>query len=145
MPGNEAPNFIAWSLSNRTSLIRIPAARGSGTRIELRSADAAANPYFMLALCLRAGLDGIRHKIMPPAAISGNVYDLSAEELKKTEIGLLPGDLMEAVRAMEQDTFVMDTLGRHISREYVRAKKQEWNRYRMAVTDWEIREYFYQI
>ena len=145
VPGNEAPNFIAWSLSNRTSLIRIPAARGSGTRIELRSADAAANPYFMLALCLRAGLDGIRHKIMPPAAISGNVYDLSAEELKKSGIGLLPGDLMEAVRAMEQDTFVMDTLGRHISREYVRAKKQEWNRYRMAVTDWEIREYFYQI
>ncbi len=145
VPGYEAPNFIAWSFSNRTSLIRIPATRGNGTRVELRSADAAANPYLMLALCLRAGLDGIRQKTMPPAAVNGNVYDLSAGELVKTGVGLLPGDLMEAVRAMEQDAFVTDTLGQHISREYTKAKKQEWSQYRTAVTDWEIQEYLYQI
>ncbi len=145
IPGYEAPNFISWSLSNRTSLIRIPAVRGSGTRVELRSPDSAANPYLMLALCLRAGLDGIRNQTMPPQAVSCNVYDMDMEERNKIGGKLLPGDLMEALHEMERDTFVLDTLGAHISKEYIEAKKQEWERFRMAVTDWEINHYLYRI
>lgn len=145
IPGYEAPNFISWSLSNRTSLIRIPAVRGSGTRVELRSPDSAANPYLMLALCLRAGLDGIRNQTMLPQAVSCNVYDMDMEERNKIGGKLLPGDLMEALHEMERDTFVLDTLGAHISKEYIEAKKQEWERFRMAVTDWEINHYLYRI
>ena len=145
IPGYEAPNFISWSLSNRTSLIRIPAVRGSGTRVELRSPDSAANPYLMLALCLRAGLDGIRNQTMPPQAVSCNVYDMDMEERNKIGGKLLPGDLMEALHEMERDTFVLYTLGAHISKEYIEAKKQEWERFRMAVTDWEINHYLYRI
>lgn len=145
VPGNKAPNFIAWSLSNRTSLIRIPATRGEGTRVELRSPDSAANPYLMLALCLSAGLDGIRNQILPPQAVSCNVYDMSVEEQEKTGVRLLPQDLMEAVHEMEKDAFILQTLGPHISREYIKAKKQEWDRFCMAVTDWETDEYFYRI
>jgi len=145
VPGYEAPNFIAWSISNRTSLIRIPATRGNGTRVELRSPDAAANPYLMLALCLKAGLDGIRTRTMPPQAVSRNFYAMSGEELEKAGVELLPGDLMEAVREMEKDAFILDTLGTHISQEYIATKKREWDRFRMAVTDWEIGEYLYRI
>ncbi|MDE6889999.1 MAG: type I glutamate--ammonia ligase [Eubacterium sp.] len=145
VPGYEAPNFIAWSFSNRTSLIRIPATRGSGTRVELRSPDAAANPYLLLALCLRAGLDGIRSKEMPPQAVSRNVYDMSQAEMKKNGIELLPGDLLEAIWEMEQDTLVMQTLGAHIGREYAMAKRQEWEQFRTAVTDWELAQYLYRI
>ena len=145
VPGYDAPNFIAWSLSNRTPLIRIPATRGMGTRVELRSPDSAANPYLMLALCLAAGMDGIRNKIMPPKAVNCNVYQMSKEELERIGIEPLPGDLIHAVYEMEQDTFVLDTLGAHISGKYIRAKKDEWERFRCDVTDWEINEYLYRI
>ncbi len=145
MPGNGAPSFIAWSFSNRTPLIRIPAARGRSTRIELRSPDSAANPYLMLALCLSAGLEGISSRIEPPASVSCNVYDLSAAEMESRKMDLLPADLMEAVHEMEKDAFVLDTLGSHISREYISAKKAEWERFSRAVTDWETKEYLYRI
>lgn len=145
IPGYDAPNFIAWSLSNRTPLIRIPATRGSGTRIELRSPDSAANPYLMAALCLAAGLDGIRNRIMPPDAINCNVYHMSEEELARIGMELLPGDLLTAIQEMEKDPFILRTLGSHISEEYIRAKKKEWDAFRLAVTDWEINEYLYRI
>lgn len=145
IPGYDAPNFIAWSLSNRTPLIRIPAARGCSTRIELRSADSAANPYLLLALCLAAGLDGIRRKLTPPEAVSRNVYDMTEEELEQIGIELMPVDLIHALREMEQDELVMQTLGSHISKEYINAKKKEWDRFRFAVTDWEKTEYLYRI
>lgn len=145
MPGNGAPDYIAWSFSNRTQLIRIPAARGKSTRIELRSPDSAANPYLMLALCLSAGLQGIRCNIKPPQAVSCDLSNLSGDELKRGDMNYLPANLLEAVQEMEQDRFVLDTLGSHISREYISAKKAEWERYCRAVTDWEITEYLYRI
>jgi len=144
IPGYEAPNFIAWSLGNRTPLIRIPATRGGSTRVELRSPDSACNPYLMLALCIAAGLDGIRNEIQPPEAVSRNVCDMTQEEMAGNGMELLPGDLLHALSEMERDGLVMDVLGSHISREYISAKKKEWERYRSAVTDWEINEYLYR-
>lgn len=66
VPGYEAPVYIAWSARNRSPLIRVPAARGNSTRVELRSPDPSCNPYLLLALVLRAGLDGIERGLMPP-------------------------------------------------------------------------------
>ena len=51
--GYEAPVYIAWSGQNRSPLIRIPANRGTGTRVELRSPDPACNPYLALAVTLK--------------------------------------------------------------------------------------------
>ncbi len=79
VPGYEAPVYIAWSATNRSPLIRIPASRGEGTRIELRCPDPSANPYLALAVCLRAGLDGIANKIMPPESVDCNIFALSEE------------------------------------------------------------------
>ena len=79
VPGYEAPTYIAWSANNRTPLIRIPESRRSGKRIELRSPDASANPYLALAVCLAAGMEGIREKILPPKEISQNIFELNEE------------------------------------------------------------------
>ncbi len=145
VPGHEAPVYIAWSATNRSPLIRIPASRGAGTRIELRSPDPAANPYLLLALCLAAGLDGIRNKMEPPMPVNGNIFELSEEEMQARNIEIIPFNLCRAVEAMEADPFIREVLGNHVFSKYVEAKKAEWDLYRKQVTQWEIDEYLYKI
>lgn len=145
IPGYEAPVYVAWSGTNRSPLIRIPAARGEGTRVELRSPDSAANPYLALAVCLAAGLDGIKNKITPPKAVDGNIFDMSEKEMETLNIQALPTDLNEAIEEMEKDSFIQEVLGSHVSRKYAEAKREEWAAYRQQVTVWEINEYLYKI
>ena len=144
VPGYEAPVYIAWSATNRSPLIRIPASRGEGTRIELRCPDPSANPYLALAVCLRAGLDGIANKIMPPESVDCNIFALSEEEKKERKIEAIPGTLIEAVGELEKDSFIQEVLGKHVSAKYIEAKKEEWANYRSQVTDWEINQYLNQ-
>ena len=141
VPGYEAPVYIAWSATNRSPLIRIPASRGEGTRIELRCPDPSANPYLALAVCLRAGLDGIENHILPPDSVDRNIFRMTEEEKRAGGIEEIPGTLIEAISHMEADGFIRDVLGDHVYRKYIAAKKEEWHRYRMQVTDWEISEY----
>ena len=145
VPGYEAPIYIAWSATNRSPLIRIPAARGEGTRVELRCPDPSANPYLALAVCLAAGLDGIRKQIMPPAAVVKNVYEMRLDEKKAEGIESLPATLSEAVDELEKDEYILEVLGEHISRNYIAAKRTEWAEYTSQVTDWEIEQYLYKI
>ncbi len=142
VPGYEAPCYIAWSARNRSPLIRVPSARGQGTRIELRNPDPSANPYLVLAVCLTAGLDGIKRGLTPPPSEDTNIYELSEEERLKHGIGSLPGSLHNAIEVMNEDELVMNTLGKHISGIYTDAKLKEWNEYRMQVTPWEYEKYF---
>lgn len=145
IPGYEAPVYIAWSGTNRSPLIRIPAARGEGTRVELRSPDSAANPYLALAVCLAAGLDGIKNKTMPPEAVNGNIFDMSEEEMAALHIEAIPSDLNAAIEELEKDSFIQEVLGNHVSHKYADAKREEWKSYRQQVTEWEINEYLYKI
>lgn len=144
IPGYEAPVYIAWSATNRSPLIRIPETGGEGTRIELRSPDPSANPYLTLAVCLRAGLDGIVHRIEPPKWVEGNIFAMTEGERRSLGIENLPGSLMEAVTALENDPFVQEVLGPHIASRYIAAKKEEWYRYRSQVSEWEVQEYLYK-
>lgn len=144
VPGYEAPVYIAWSATNRSPLIRIPASRGEGTRIELRCPDPSANPYLALAVCLRAGLDGIVNKIEPPASVDRNIFAMTGEEKRELGIEAIPGTLIEAVYELEKDEFIQEVLGRHVSEKYIEAKKAEWANYRSQVTDWEINQYLNQ-
>ena len=144
VPGYEAPVYIAWSATNRSPLIRIPASRGEGTRIELRCPDPSANPYLALAVCLRAGLDGIANRMEPPESVDCNIFALSKEEKKSLGIEAIPGTLIEAVYELEKDDFIQNVLGKHVSTKYIEAKKAEWASYRSQVTDWEIAQYLYQ-
>ena len=145
VPGHEAPVYIAWSATNRSPLIRIPASRGAGARIELRSPDPSANPYLLLALCLAAGLDGIRNKMEPPKAVNGNIFELTEREMKRAKIDSIPSDLQLAIKEMKADPFIKKTLGDHVFNKYVEAKEAEWDAYRKQVSQWEIDEYLYKI
>jgi glutamine synthetase len=144
VPGYEAPTDIAWSFTNRTPLIRIPMVKDSNRRIELRSPDPSMNPYLALALCLAAGLDGIKNKIKPPAEVQMNVFDMSDAEKETLNIGRMPASLKEAIDAFEADDFVRSVLGTHICDKLLKIKKQEWATYRSQVTNWEIEEYLYK-
>lgn len=145
VPGYEAPIHIAWSATNRSPLIRIPAAKGESTRVELRCPDAAANPYLTLATCLAAGLDGIENKIMPPAEIRSNVFDMSQKEMEEKGVESLPLNLSEAIRELQKSDFVKNALGDHITEKYIEAKQTEWQHYTEQITEWEIEEYLYKI
>lgn len=145
VPGYEAPVYIAWSATNRSPLIRIPAARGAAARIELRCPDAAANPYLALAVCLGAGLDGIRNEIQPPAQIKENIFHMGPAEKEMLQMESLPADIYEAVQEMKKDKLVCRVLGEHISKRYAEAKEAEWQAYREQITDWEISNYLYKI
>lgn len=144
VPGYEAPTYIAWSASNRSCLVRIPASRGKGTRIELRSPDPTCNPYLEMALCLAAGLDGIKRGLKPVDPVDYNIFDLSADDLAKEHIDCLPGSLEEAIAAAEADPFIRETLGDHVYSNYIAGKKAEWDAYRMSVSEWEIDRYLVQ-
>ncbi len=141
VPGYEAPCYLAWSASNRSALIRIPAARGSSTRLELRCPDPACNPYLALALCLVSGLDGIENGLVPPAEITENIFSMDETERLAHGIKSLPGNLYEAVGLLCEDALLADTLGPHVFRQYTEGKKREWDEYRTRVTDWELEKY----
>lgn len=145
VPGYEAPVYIAWSAKRRGSLVRVPATRGENTRIEVRSPDPSANPYLSLALCLAAGLEGIKKELEAPAPVEENINNLSREERKERGIEKLPGNLHEAIHEFESDEFAQSLLGASLSENYVRGKREEWNEYRSQVTAWEIDQYLYRI
>lgn len=141
VPGYEAPCYIAWSASNRSDIIRIPAARGAGTRVELRSPDPSTNPYLCLALCLAAGLDGIKKGHKAPESVDVNMFKLTQAERDDMGIKNLPGSLKEALEAMEADGLAETVLGEHIYNAFVKCKNREWDSFRTSVSQWEIDEY----
>ena len=145
VPGYEAPIYIAWSAKNRSPLVRIPSARGAGTRVELRCPDPTANPYLAMAVCLKAGLDGIKRQLPLVPSVDSNIFELTREEKKARHIESLPANLREAVLCMRDSDFMKEALGEHIFTRYTSAKLDEWNEYTRQVTDWEISNYLYKV
>lgn len=141
LPGYEAPVYIAWATRNRSPLIRIPAARGQATRVELRNPDPACNPYLALAAMLAAGLDGVRRGLVPPPSVERNIFEMTPAERAAEGIGTLPGSLSEAVDELLADKLVVETLGAGLVAKYAQAKREEWDAYRMFVHPWEIDTY----
>jgi len=133
VPGYGAPTELTWTEADQRSLIRIPPFRGQESRVELRSPDAAANPYLVLAVCLAAGMDGIRKQMIP----------LRAGE--KEHPDGLPETLKEAIDAFENSSWIREILGEDFCRIYLETKKKEWLRYTRQVTDWEVEEYLYRL
>ena len=141
VPGYEAPVYIAWSYKNRSPLIRIPARRGIGTRIELRNPDPTCNPYLGLAAILKSGLEGIENKLEPPAPVNENIYEMDLAARKQQGILSLPESLYVALEELSQDVLVQEALGSHIYSRFLLAKMKEWENYSARVYDWELNEY----
>ena len=141
VPGYEAPVYITYGIQNRSTLIRVPAARGKATRIEYRSPDPTCNPYLAFAVMLEAGMDGIKNKIDPGEAIEFNIYELSDEEREEMGIELLPSSLWEAYHTFEESEIMKEALGDHIFDAFLAAKYEEWDEYRVQVFNYEHKKY----
>ena len=139
--GYEAPVYVAWSASNRSALVRIPASRGMGTRTEVRCPDPACNPYLAFAMMLGAGLDGIKNDLPVPDAVNVDIFEMTAAEKKEAGIASLPANLYEAVQELKASPIALEALGPHILEKYIEGKEQEWDSFRIAITDWEHKTY----
>jgi glutamine synthetase len=141
VPGYEAPSYVAWSAKNRSPLVRIPAARGLSTRIEVRSPDPSCNPYLAIAAMLASGLDGIKQQLELPAPVNRNIYIMTDEEKEEAGIESLPENLSHAIDVLAKDSILREALGEHVMTHYIEAKRIEWNIYRTQVTQWEREQY----
>ena len=141
VPGFEAPCYISWSDSNRSTMVRIPAARGMKTRTEVRSVDVAANPYLAIAAILSAGLDGIAGNCEDKAPIYTNLFACTNEEREALGVYSLPANLEEAMIEYKKDLLIQQAMGEHITTKLLEAKNLEWNEYRRHVSNWEIEKY----
>lgn len=144
VPGYEAPVYVAWSTSNRSPLVRIPNDRGMGTRLELRSADPAANPYLAIAAVLEAGLDGLRNNLPPVHNVDENIYDMTVKERKSKGIVNLPDTLHSALKDLADDEVIKGSMGEHLYQSFEEAKTREYDDYRAHVSDWERQRYMEQ-
>ncbi len=144
VPGYEAPCYISWATRNRSDLIRIPEykpGRENATRIEYRSPDPGCNPYLTFSVMLAAGLEGIEKKYTPPEPVKQNVFEMSPEEREKRGIKTLPANLFEAIELAEGSQVVRKALGEHVFKNFLENKKIEWDRFRIQVTDYELKRY----
>ena len=141
--GYEAPIYACWSDANRSSLIRIPAARGLSTRTEMRNVDPCANPYLALACILSCGLDGIvntkEEDLIAP--VKDNLFSLDEDTINKMGIIHLPETLHEAVGEFKKSIIIKETLGNHIFSKYLEAKEKEWKEYHTSVSEYELKKY----
>lgn len=144
VPGYEAPVYVAWSTSNRSPLVRIPNDRGMGTRLELRSADPAANPYLAIAAVLEAGLDGLRNNLPPVHNVDENIYNMTVKERKSKGIVNLPDTLHSALKDLADDEVIKGSMGEHLYQSFEEAKTREYDAYRAHVSDWERQRYMEQ-
>ncbi len=144
VPGYEAPVYISWARTNRSALIRVPKNRPGkpqAARVELRCPDPASNPYLAFALMLRSGLEGIEKGYEAPDPVEENLYHFDETERRRRNIQTLPGSLIEALDEMERDELVRETLGDHITDRLLEAKHDEWDLFRMQVSQWELDRY----
>lgn len=141
VPGFEAPVNIAWSTSNRTALIRIPAKRGNSTRAEVRMPDPSCNPYLALAVMLAAGLDGLAQKMEPPPAIQRNIFKMTVREKRHHRVKELPTNLREAMQELQKDEVLAAALSEHVLDHFIEAKTAEWREYSATIHQWELDRY----
>ncbi len=141
VPGYEAPVYAAWSASNRSVLIRIPAARGMSTRTEIRCPDPTCNPYLAFAMMLNSGLDGVKNKLQPPPPVNKDLFEMTSAQMSEEGITVLPANLMEAIEELRVNPIARETLGNHIFEKFIEAKIKEWDAFRTNVSQWELDEY----
>ncbi|BBN11347.1 glutamine synthetase [Marchantia polymorpha subsp. ruderalis] len=135
--GSWAPTQLVWSRDNRTAPFRLIGS-GKSLRIECRLPGADCNPYLAFAAALASGLDGIRHKIEPPAAFEGDVY-------KAKNLQQVPRSLGEAVALFQKSAFAKAMLGDDVHHHYAHFFETEHLAHLQTVTDWERNRYFEQI
>jgi glutamine synthetase len=140
-PDSLAPTHANWGWDNRGTFIRIPGDGGRATRIEIRVADGAANPYLAIAAVLSAGAHGVREGLRPPPPVDGDAYRAERDVIGRA----LPASLDAALDALESDKVLCRALGPEIVETFLAVKRFEVERHRAWVSDWEIAEYLHHL
>jgi glutamine synthetase len=109
--------------------------------MELRCPYPACNPYLTFAALLQAGLEGIEKGYELPEPMEKNLYHLSNEERRRLGVEQLPESLGEAIELAAESELLLRTLGEHMFNRYIEIKRQEWDDYRVQVTQWELDRY----
>ncbi|MRX73415.1 type I glutamate--ammonia ligase [Bacillus lacus] len=141
VPGYEAPCYIAWSTSNRSTLIRIPAKRGNATRVEVRHPDPSANPYLAYAAIAEAGLKGMELRELPVDLIDKDIFSMEVDERNAAGLRHLPDSLEAALVLMDKSEIAKEILGTHVYNTFIALKREEWAQYRTTVHKWELENY----
>jgi glutamine synthetase len=141
VPGWEAPVYLSWSKYNRSVLVRIPPGKGMKARVEYRPTDGSCNFYIAYAGILAAGLDGIRRNIEPPDPVEDDVYHMTEKQRAERNIGVLPGNLGEALGELARDRYLRESLGNGFCDKFLKIKTKEWNDFNLTVHEWERKRY----
>jgi len=144
VPGYEAPVYVTWAQHNRSDMVRIPMykpGKEASARIELRSPDPACNPYLAFSVILAAGLEGIEKKYELPTPTETNVFELSEAERTRRGIATLPGSLGEAIALAKESKLLRHALGEHVYQSFLKNKRIEYDQFRKALTDYELKTY----
>ncbi|MDH3755395.1 MAG: glutamine synthetase family protein [Acidimicrobiia bacterium] len=134
-PGQLSGYWANWGYDHRAVAVRVPSARGPGTRLESRLPDGAANPYVATAALLQASLLGVRDQVQPPPHEEGDGLETANTERCS------PENLSLALDALEADIPLTEAVGSALVANFVAMKREEWRRFSEAVTDWELDEY----
>jgi glutamine synthetase len=132
-PGSYAPVNDSWGIDNRTVSLRLPPARGTACRLEIRTPGADANPYLVIAAALAIGWLGMQEKIEPTTPIAGNAYVLPFT---------VPRDLHAALDSLANCPQLVNLLGADFVHVYSAVKRAEWRKYISTITEWERAKYF---
>jgi glutamine synthetase len=134
-PGSLTGYWANWGYDHRGVTVRVPPARGRGTRLEHRTGDGSVNPHQAVAAVLTAALLGYEkgYELAP-------VETLDCLESASTDV-VVPSSLAEALDALEADTDLVEAFGPAFVEGFVTVKRAEWDRYRAWTTDWEKSEY----
>ncbi|MBP2328357.1 glutamine synthetase [Kibdelosporangium banguiense] len=129
-----APTHVTWGFDHRSAALRALVHGDGGTRLEHRVASADANPYFLVATQLLAGLAGLEKQLEPPSAATTDVY-------AATDAEPLPRSVPEAVARLNESTFARSALGEEMTQLLCLLGQTEQAAADAEVTDWERRRY----
>lgn len=138
--GGEAPSYICWGHNNRSAMVRVPMYKpdkAQSTRVELRTIDAACNPYLAFAVMLAAGMKGLEEEYELPREAEDDVWSLNERERKALGLEQLPKNLSDAIRVAEDSELLAETLGEHVYEFFLKNKRAEWEEYRGQVSAFE--------
>ncbi len=132
-PSEHAPTYASWGFDNRSAAVRVITASKPATRIEHRVAGSDTNPYLVLAMILSAALAGMKEKLSPGGAISGDDHAVNHEPL--------PTNWDYALQRFGKSSFAYAALGPKYRSLYTACKQQELSEFSLRVTDVEYDAY----
>ena len=137
VPGAWAPTAATVGEDNRTCALRLVGRTPASRRVEFRVAGADANPYLALAAALASGLHGIRERLASTPVLTGNAYAAETADALK-----LPATLAEAAQRLRQSQAARRWFGDEFVDHFALSRDWEEQRFRAAVTSWELERYF---